>query len=94
MPGTRPHNPTRAHMHEPIVIRSRSHTWCFRCQIGQEALLIAELARLARDPGEQFDWFDAACATRELTRRRAQAHTQISPSLMLDHPSPPHEMQS
>lgn len=93
MPGNAQHIPSEAAMYEPIVLRSGAHTWCFRCERGQEGTLLKEFARLARDPSAPFDWFDAALATRELARLRARtpAHTNLTP-VHIPH-SPSEEMQ-
>lgn len=52
-------------------------TYVFRWKPGQEHKLILRFAAMAEDPGERFDWFDAAtlsyCLGRQLFAELAGA---------------------
>ncbi|MBX3363582.1 MAG: hypothetical protein KF866_02345 [Phycisphaeraceae bacterium] len=56
-------------MREPITLSKGRHQWIFRCQAGQERLLIDALADLAERDDCPLDWFDASLVMHELDGR-------------------------
>ena len=56
-------------MREPITLAKGRHQWIFRCERGQERLLIDALADLAERVDCPLDWFDASLVMHELDGR-------------------------
>lgn len=52
-----------------LLLVKRDQHWLFRYEPGQEPQLLVQLARTARDPQQDFDWFDAAVLSHRLGSR-------------------------
>ena len=72
----RPEDAAGAHVPQAHVNLARgrlslikgAHRWRFRWEPGSEATIISAVADLARDPGMNFDWFDAAVVCRHIAQ--------------------------
>ncbi len=51
------------------ICKDNGELFVFRYQLGEEANLLLEFVRLAKDDKSNFDWFDAAILSRVLGRR-------------------------
>ncbi len=49
-----------------LVLVKKQHRWVFRYAPGEEAAVLRWLADTARDPGCDFDWFDAAVLSHQM----------------------------
>jgi len=51
---------------QQLVLVKRDHRWVFRYHAGEEGDVLRWLADTARDPGCDFDWFDAAVLSHQM----------------------------
>jgi hypothetical protein len=58
-----------APMRAPITLAKGGHRWVFRCEVGQERVLVSALAELAERSDCPLDWFDASLVAHELETR-------------------------
>jgi hypothetical protein len=52
-----------------VALQKGSQRYVFHCAPGEESKLLASLARLANDPTNDLDWFDAAVLSHQLGRQ-------------------------
>ena len=64
---------------DSLVLTKPSGRFVFRCAPGDEAQLMRRLSDLARDPDQDFDWYDAARVSHRLGQRLQQTVRQSSP---------------
>jgi hypothetical protein len=55
-----------------VALQKGQQRYVFHCAPGEEAKLLASLARLADDPATDLDWFDAAVLSHQLGRQMGQ----------------------
>lgn len=56
----------------PLVLVKQGQRYVFDCAPGQEAELLADIARRAKDPDDGINWFDAAVLSHQLGQRMGQ----------------------
>ena len=52
-----------------VELVKRSKRWIFRFHDGNEAAVLAQLAKIASDPDNDFSWFDAAVLSHQIGNR-------------------------
>jgi hypothetical protein len=52
-----------------LVLVKKTQRWVFRYRPGQETAVLQSLARSARDPEIDLDWFDAAVLSNQMGDR-------------------------
>lgn len=65
---------------QPFTLIKGKHHWVFSCDPGDEAELLRCLSELASRPDVQFDWFDAALVSHQLSRRLKSGLARIDPA--------------
>lgn len=56
----------------PLVLVKQGQRYVFDCPPGQEAELLADIARRAKDPHDGINWFDAAVLSHQLGQRMSK----------------------
>jgi hypothetical protein len=65
MPTTQPYT---AEPRQLVLVKQRQR-WVFRYMPGEEQAVLNWLARTARDPAADFNWFDAAVLSHQMGTR-------------------------
>lgn len=55
-----------------VALQKGDQRYVFHCAPGEEGKLLASLAKLANDPSNDLDWFDAAVLSHQLGRQMGQ----------------------
>ena len=64
----------------PEVVNELFERYVFRCARGEESQLLDQLIEMARDPGSDLEWFDAAMLSHQLGARMADQLTKVQPT--------------
>jgi hypothetical protein len=63
-----------------LVLVKPGQRYVFRCAKGEEPKLLDQLIEMARDPGSDLQWFDAAMLSHQLGARMADQLAKVQPT--------------